>query len=56
MTGAPGEMLSWGSHDDDDDDVDETNCTIAHILGILLMISYWFVFSFGDIIVAKNKS
>ena len=29
----------------------ETNCRIAHILGTLLMISYWFHFYFSDIIV-----
>ena len=29
----------------------ETSCRSAHILGILLMISYWFAFYFGDIIV-----
>ena len=29
------EILNWA----------ETNCKIAHILGILLMIGYWFAFS-----------
>ena len=34
----------------------ETNCGIAHILGILLMISYWFAFYFSDIIVVCTVS
>ena len=43
----------WNSlqmHDGDHDGA-ETNCRIAHILGTLLMISYWFHFYFSDIIV-----
>ena len=31
----------------------ETNCRIADMLGILLMISYWFAFYFSDIIVVS---
>ena len=34
----------------------ETNCRIAHVLGILLMISYWFAFFFSDIIVICTVS
>ena len=34
----------------------ETNCRIAHVLGILLMISYWFAFYFSDIIVVCTVS
>ena len=34
----------------------ETNCRIAHVLGILLMISYWFAFYFSDIIVVFTVS
>ena len=30
---------------------DQTNCRIAHILGTLLMIRYWFAFYFSDIMV-----
>ena len=31
----------------------ETNCRIAHVLGIQLMISYWFAFYFSNIIVVS---
>ena len=34
----------------------ETNCSIAHILGILLMISYCFAFYFSNIIVVCTVS
>ena len=34
----------------------ETNCRIAHLLVILLMISYWFAFYFSDTIVVCTVS
>ena len=34
----------------------EINCRIAHVLGILLMISYSFAFYFNDIIVVCTVS
>ena len=34
----------------------ETNCRIAHVLDILLMVSYWFAFYFSDIIVVCTVS